>query len=208
MAEAQEHNLIPVSELKTRYGVSRQVIDDRIKNLGIAPCYVGKKRFLNESQLAALDAEHERIQKKKAGGSSVPPRSKLSVTPGNRDASDKPSDRVQPSNAPIVPVAESALDAPATPFGEERASVLNRDIQHTWQRAEARAVPAAIAEQEVFNYLLWTHDFQNPQNKEKVIQGIAESNARWAKQMQEAYDPKAFTESVMNYGRSRGSEKL
>jgi len=208
MAEAQEQNLIPVSELKTRYGVSRQVIDDRIKKLGIAPCYVGKKRFLDQSQLAAMDAEHERIQQKKAGGSSVPPPPEPSATPGNQDVSDKPSDEVQPSNASIVPVNESALDAPATPVGEDRDSVLNSDIEHTWQRAEARAVPAAIAEQEVFNYLLRTHNFRNPQNKQKVIQGIAESNARLAKQMQEAYDPKAFTESVMNYGRSRGSEKV
>ena len=138
----------------------------------------------------------------------MPPPPEPSATPGNQDVSDKPSDEVQPSNASIVPVHKSALDAPATPGGEDPASVLNEDTECTWQRAEYRAVSAAISEQEAFNYLLKTHNFKNPQNKQKVLQGIAESNARWAKQMQEAYDPKAFTESVMNYGRSRENDKV
>ena len=54
--------LTPVRDLAARYKLTRSVIYKRMKDLGISPRKIGVKAYINDDQLALLDAHHEFIQ--------------------------------------------------------------------------------------------------------------------------------------------------
>jgi DNA-binding transcriptional regulator YhcF (GntR family) len=58
-----EIDLVPITQLPSRYGIARSNLYTRLKDLGIEPERQGKKAFVNAEQLQLLDALHEHIQK-------------------------------------------------------------------------------------------------------------------------------------------------
>ncbi len=58
-----EIDLVPVSQLPSRYGIARSALYTRLKDLKIEPEKQGKKAFVNASQLKQLDDLHSHIQK-------------------------------------------------------------------------------------------------------------------------------------------------
>jgi hypothetical protein len=58
-----EIDLVPVSQLPSRYGIARSALYTRLKDLKIEPEKQGKKAFVNAFQLQQLDALHSHIQK-------------------------------------------------------------------------------------------------------------------------------------------------
>jgi len=215
--EKPEKRGFSISELAKRYSSSARTIGRAIEKLGIALNQCGKeKRLTDESELERLDAHFKQRQedkqrqeeKKKVLKSSVPPPNEPDdVNPGSRDASEQPAVPVQPSNAPIVPANESELDRAATPVGEYYESEQKKAIERGLEMGEARATSTMLASELMYNHVLDTFEFRNPQNKEDVQQARAETDAKWAKRM-EARDPKAFTESVMEQVRSRENDKV
>jgi DNA-binding Lrp family transcriptional regulator len=57
-----EIDLIPISQLPSRYGIARSNLYNRFKDLQIEPLKQGKKAFVNASQLQLLDQLHAHLQ--------------------------------------------------------------------------------------------------------------------------------------------------
>jgi hypothetical protein len=57
-----EVDLIPLSQLPSRYGIARSNLYNRLKDLQIEPIKQGKKAFVNGSQLELLDRLHNHLQ--------------------------------------------------------------------------------------------------------------------------------------------------
>jgi hypothetical protein len=57
-----EIDLIPLSQLPSRYGIARSNLYNRLKDLQIEPSKQGKKAFVNASQLQLLDRLHAHLQ--------------------------------------------------------------------------------------------------------------------------------------------------
>ncbi|MBE9170230.1 hypothetical protein IQ238_22835 [Pleurocapsales cyanobacterium LEGE 06147] len=57
-----EIDLIPLSQLPSRYGIARSNLYNRLKDLQIEPIKQGKKAFVNSSQLQLLDQLHAHLQ--------------------------------------------------------------------------------------------------------------------------------------------------
>jgi hypothetical protein len=58
-----EVDLIPITQLPSRYDIARSNLYTRLKDLGIEPERQGKKAFVNAEQLQLLDELHEHIQR-------------------------------------------------------------------------------------------------------------------------------------------------
>jgi hypothetical protein len=58
-----EIDLVPITQLPSRYGIARSNLYTRLKDLGIELEKIGKKAFVNAEQLQLLDALHDHIQK-------------------------------------------------------------------------------------------------------------------------------------------------
>lgn len=56
-------DLIPVSQLPSRYGIARSALYTRLKDLQIEPIKEGRKAYVNQEQLQLLDNLHEHISK-------------------------------------------------------------------------------------------------------------------------------------------------
>jgi hypothetical protein len=61
--KSMEIDLIPITQLPSRYGIARSNLYTRLKDLGIEPERQGKKAFVNAEQLQLLDELHDYIQR-------------------------------------------------------------------------------------------------------------------------------------------------
>jgi hypothetical protein len=57
-----EVDLIPLSQLPSRYGIARSNLYNRLKDLQIEPLKEGRKAFVNSTQLQLLDRLHSHLQ--------------------------------------------------------------------------------------------------------------------------------------------------
>ena len=57
-----EINLIPISQLPSRYDIARSALYTRLKDLQIEPIKEGRKAYVNNEQLQLLDDLHQHIQ--------------------------------------------------------------------------------------------------------------------------------------------------
>jgi hypothetical protein len=81
-----EIDLVPVSQLPSRYGIARSALYTRLKDLKLEPEKQGKKAFVDASQLERLDALHSHIQKGGTTGAFL----KQSESPGQLARQDSP----------------------------------------------------------------------------------------------------------------------
>jgi hypothetical protein len=103
-----EIDLIPVSQLPSRYGIARSALYTRLKDLKIEPEKQGKKAFVNAFQLQQLDALHSHIQKGGTTGEFL----KQQLSPGQLATQDSPGQSsavVQDSPGQITTSTTAAL---------------------------------------------------------------------------------------------------
>lgn len=62
MSEVAEVERLPVSDLMSRYGISKSVLYERIKALNIERTTVGRKAYVSGEQIAIMDGLHDFLQ--------------------------------------------------------------------------------------------------------------------------------------------------
>ena len=100
-------NSFPVSELKDRYGISKQGIINRRKYLNISTYKIGNKSYITEDDLNLLDSLHQFLNKNPTASMQDFPQKQSSES----SLTTVPTDRSSESTLPTVPIQQSlALD--------------------------------------------------------------------------------------------------
>jgi DNA-binding Lrp family transcriptional regulator len=102
-----EIDLIPISQLPSRYGIARSNLYNRLKDLQIEPIKQGKKAFVNASQLQLLDQLHVHLQQ--GGITSEFIKQQELVTSPTGTIETTTLSRVQHSSEPMVVIQPTAL---------------------------------------------------------------------------------------------------
>ncbi|GAB4242490.1 MAG: hypothetical protein Kow0049_31790 [Stanieria sp.] len=105
-----EVDLIPLSQLPSRYGIARSNLYNRLKDLQIEPIKQGRKAFVNNAQLQLLDRLHSHLQQGGVTSEFIEQQSDYQlVALSTPELETNPFYEMHNRNEPIVALQPSAL---------------------------------------------------------------------------------------------------
>lgn len=102
-----EIDLIPLSQLPSRYSIARSNLYNRLKDLQIEPIKQGKKAFVNASQLQLLDRLHAHLQQGGITSEFIKQQGLIASHPGTMETSTLSA--VEHRSEPMVVIQPTAL---------------------------------------------------------------------------------------------------
>ncbi|MDJ0902781.1 MAG: hypothetical protein QNJ55_28665 [Xenococcus sp. MO_188.B8] len=105
-------DLIPLSQLPSRYDIARSNLYNRLKDLKIEPIKQGRKAFVNEKELKLLDQLHAHLQEGGVTSDLIKQQDNQSyqlVTDSNSEVEQSLPVSVQSQNEPTITLQPTAL---------------------------------------------------------------------------------------------------
>jgi hypothetical protein len=136
----------PVSELPSRFNISKQAIYNRLDSVGIRPSKVGKRAFITAEQLQALDRLHEHILE---GGSMV------ELSNSQVDSMDRSSGRLVKST-----IGQVDLSIESSELFLDRVEALVKSIAITLPTRSPLWYIAELEKAQIEGWLLTTSEIQ------------------------------------------------
>ena len=102
-------DLIPLSQLPSRYDIARSNLYNRLKDLKIEPTKQGRKAFVNEKELKLLDALHAHLNQGGVTSDFIKQQEHQLVTNSNSEIEPSHSVSVQSQSEPTITLQPTAL---------------------------------------------------------------------------------------------------